>query len=262
MAPGTADRHPRLVELLRAARRILVFTGAGISTGSGIPDYRGPNGVWKSRRPVYFQDFLRSHEARVEYWNQKVEGWPLMRDAVPNDTHRAISRLEAAGRVHLVVTQNIDGLHLRAGNTRDKVVELHGTALEVECVQCHARSGPERHHDAFLADRLPPTCTSCGGFLKTATISFGQNLRSVDLDRAFAAAHHADLVVALGSTLSVQPAASIPLMAVQRGVPYVIINRGRTEHDDIVGVTLRLEGDVSGILPCAVEAVLEEDGPR
>jgi NAD-dependent deacetylase len=230
-----------------------VFTGAGISTGSGIPDYRGPGGVWKTRRPVYYQDFLQSHESRVEYWDQKVAGWPQMRDARPNATHTAIARLEAAGRVLLVATQNIDGLHVRAGTSEDKIVELHGTALKAECVQCRATSDPEPHLSSFADTRQPPVCPDCGGFLKSATISFGQNLRSADLERAFAASHHTDLVMALGSTLSVQPAASIPLMAVQRGVPYIIINLGATEHDDIVGVTLRLEGDVSKILPPAVD---------
>jgi NAD-dependent deacetylase len=253
------DPDSRLVEILRGAQRILVFTGAGISTGSGIPDYRGPKGVWKSKRPVYFQNFLRSHDARVESWEQKLEGWPVMRDARPNATHRAIARLEEAGKVLMVATQNIDGLHERAGTSRERLVELHGTALKIVCVECQTESEPEPHLDAFAASREPPTCPACGGFLKSATISFGQNLNPDDLDRAFAATQHADVVMALGSTLSVHPAASIPLAAAQRGIPYVIINLGPTEHDNLVAVTLRLEGDVSEILPPAVDAVLGEE---
>jgi NAD-dependent deacetylase len=253
------DPDPRLVELLRESRRMLVFTGAGISTGSGIQDYRGPQGVWKTRRPVYYQDFLRSHEARVEYWDQKLESWPTMRDASPNESHRAIARLEAAGRVLMVATQNIDGLHSRAGTSADRLVELHGTALEVECVDCGRRSEPEPHIKRYATTREPPVCAECGGAIKTATISFGQSLRPDDLDRAFAAARTTDLVIALGSTLSVQPAASLPLAAAERGAPYVIINLGPTEHDDIVAVTLRLEGDVSEILPPAVEAALASE---
>jgi NAD-dependent deacetylase len=245
-----------LVGLLDGARRVLVFTGAGISTGSGIGDYRGPSGVWKVRQPVYFNDFMARQEARVEYWDQKLESWPEIRDAQPNATHHAIAKLEAAGRVLMVVTQNIDGLHEKAGTSRDLLVELHGTNLAVECMSCHAMSDPQPHFDAFGESGEAPICGDCGGYLKPATISFGQNLRADDLQRAFGAGQGADLVLALGSTLSVQPAASIPLMAVQRGVPYVIINRGITEHDDIVGVTLRLEGDVSEILPPAVEAML------
>ena len=250
------DADPRLVELLRPARRILVFTGAGISTGSGIPDYRGPSGVWKTKQPVYFQEFLSSHEARVKSWTRYCEGWPTLRDAEPNETHRAIARLERADKVLLVATQNIDGLHTRAGTTDERLVELHGTVLQAECVSCHARSDPEPHLEAFSKSGEPPACELCGGFLKSATISFGQSLRDRDLDRACAAAELADLVMALGSTLSVHPAASIPLMAVQRGLPYLIINRGVTEHDDIAGVTLRLEGDVAEILPPAVEEIL------
>jgi NAD-dependent deacetylase len=246
----------RLVELLRESRRMLVFTGAGISTGSGIKDFRGPQGVWKTRQPVYYQDFLRSHEARVEYWDQKLEAWPTMRDATPNETHQAIARLEAAERVLMVATQNIDGLHSRAGTSAERLVELHGTTLEVECVECGRRSRPEPHLEQFSTSHQPPSCAECGGALKMATISFGQSLRPDDLNRAFAAARTADLVIALGSTLSVQPAAALPLAAAERGVPYVIINRGPTEHDGIVAVTLRLEGDVSGILPPAVDAAL------
>ena len=243
-----------LVSLLRAARRILIFTGAGISTGSGIPDYRGPQGVWKRRQPVYYQDFMTSEAARVEYWDFKLEGWAAFRDARPNATHLAVAALGRAGRVGLVVTQNIDGLHLLAGSARDSVVELHGTDREVECQGCHDRSDPAPHFETFARTRKPPICASCGGLLKPATISFGQQLNEEDLQRAVRGARAADLVIALGSTLSVTPAADVPLIAAQRGVPYVIINRGETAHDDHPAVTLRLDGDVAEIFPPAVEA--------
>jgi NAD-dependent deacetylase len=245
----------KLVELLRESSKMLVFTGAGISTGSGIPDFRGPEGVWKRRQPVYYHDFMRSEAARVEHWDFKLEGWEAFRDARPNATHEAIARLERAGRVQAVVTQNIDGLHARAGTSAERLIELHGTNSLVECQTCGRRSDPGPHFECFGKTRRPPVC-ECGGFLKPATISFGQNLRNEDLERAEAAAKAADLVVALGSTLSVHPAADIPLLAANRGAPYVIINRGPTEHDDLAEVTLRLEGDVGQIFPPAVEAVL------
>ena len=245
---------PRLVSLLEAARRILVFTGAGISTGSGIPDYRGPQGVWKRRQPVYYQDFLASEAARVEYWDFKLEGWAAFRDARPNATHLAVAALERAERVELVVTQNIDSLHLLAGTSRGKLVELHGTDREVECQRCHARSDPAPHFEEFARTRRPPICEACGGLLKPATISFGQQLREEDLERAMRGARAADLAIALGSTLSVTPAAEIPLLAAERGVPYVIINRGETSHDDHPAVTLRLDGDVAELFPPAIEA--------
>jgi NAD-dependent deacetylase len=245
----------RLVELLQAARRILVVSGAGVSTASGIPDFRGPGGVWTRRRPVYYDEFLASEGARVEYWDYKLETWEIYQRAQPNALHHAIVTLERAGKVVSVVTQNVDGLHRRAGTSPALLVELHGTDLLVECQSCHAMSDPAPHFARFKTTRRPPDC-ACGGALKSATISFGQSLRTTDLERATAAALQSDLVLALGSTLSVYPAASIPLLAAERGTPYVIVNRGASEHDGHPSVTLRLEGDVTAIVPPAVEAAI------
>jgi NAD-dependent deacetylase len=247
--------NEKLIAHLRAGKKMLIFTGAGISTGSGIPDFRGPDGVWKRRQPVYYHDFMRSEAARVEHWDYKLEAWAAFRDAQPNASHEAIVRLERAGRVRAVVTQNIDGLHSRAGTSCERLVELHGTNSLVECQTCGRRSAPAPHFEEFRKTRRPPLC-DCGGFLKPATISFGQNLRNEDLERAEAAAKGADLVLALGSTLSVYPAANFPLLAAARGAPYIIINRGPTEHDEMPEVTLRLEGDVAELLPPAVDAAL------
>ena len=252
--------NPRLVDHLRDADHILIFTGAGVSTASGIPDFRGPQGVWTRRQPVYYQEFLDSEEARVEYWDQKQEGWEAFRNAGPNAVHTAAADLERAGKLEMVVTQNIDGLHAKAGTSPERLVELHGTNAEVECQTCGRRSDPGPHHEFFSQHRECPRCP-CGGFLKSATISFGQSLREEDLRRAAAAAQEADLVVALGSTLSVHPAASIPLVAAERDVPYVVINRGPTEHDRHRAVRLRLEGDVTALFPPAVAAALAGQGP-
>ncbi len=245
----------KLAKYLRASKSMMIFTGAGISTGSGIPDFRGPDGVWKRRQPVYYHDFMRSEAARIEHWDYKLEGRAQFRDAKPNATHDAIVRLERAGKVMAVVTQNIDGLHARAGTPADKLVELHGTNSLVECQSCGKKSDPEPYFESFRKTNKPPVC-ECGGYLKPATISFGQNLRSEDLERAERAAKAADLVVALGSTLSVYPAANIPLLAASRGVPYVVINRGATDHDELPEVSLRIEGDVSEAFPAAVEQAL------
>ncbi len=238
-----------LVDLLRDAQSILAFTGAGISTGSGIPDFRGPNGVWTKRQPVYFDEFLASEDKRIEYWDYKAEGHALFAAARPNVTHHALVTLEKQGKLSAIVTQNIDGLHQLAGSSPHLVIEVHGTNRLVECVDCGARTDPEPALAQFAAHRRCPRCP-CGGFLKMATISFGQALRPEVLDRAFTEAGACDLVLALGSTLSVHPAASIPLRAQRRGVPYVVINRGPTDHDEIA--TLRLEGDVAEILPAAL----------
>ena len=235
-----------LVELLRASRRLLVFTGAGISTGSGIPDFRGPQGVWKRRSPVYFQDFMASEAARVEHWDYKLESWEAFRDARPNAAHRAL--VEPAPDA--IVTQNIDGLHQEAGSR--SVVELHGTNRRIECTSCGARSEPAPHFEAFRRERRCPTCAGCGGFLKTATISFGQAMPERELSRAFEAAGRCDAVLSIGSTLEVTPAAHVTLAAAQRGVPYAIVNLGPTAHDGIA--TVRVEGDAVEIVPAAVEA--------
>ena len=245
---------PKLVEILKGANHILVFTGAGISTHSGIPDFRGPQGVWKRRQPIYYQDFMRSEAARIEHWDFKLEAWESFRNARPNAVHKAVVDLEHMDKLHALVTQNIDGLHSMAGSSKEKLVEIHGTNAEVECQGCHRRTDPDPHFESFARTRKPPTC-DCGGFLKPATISFGQNLREQDLRRAAAAAEHADCAVALGSTLSVQPAASVPLATAKRGHPYVVINRGPTDHDHLSAVTLRLEGDVSDLFPPAVASL-------
>jgi NAD-dependent deacetylase len=247
-----------LIQHLRDAEAILIFTGAGISTGSGIADFRGPQGVWTRRQPVYFQDFMASETSRIEHWDTKLESWPSFKAARPNPAHESIAQLERAGKLLLLVTQNIDGLHSAAGTSPDRLVELHGTNLHVECLSCGRRSEPDPHFAWFEANRSCPRCEVCGGFLKPATISFGQSLREDDLRRSFEAAQTADLVVSLGSTLSVTPAANVPLTAAERGIPYIIVNRGRTEHDDLALEILRLEGDVVEIFAPAVAAALEE----
>ena len=245
-----------LADYLRVSKQALIFTGAGISTGSGIPDFRGPGGVWTRRQPVYYHDFMNSEAARIEHWDYKLEGWEAFKNAQPNDVHHAIVRLERAGKIGMVVTQNIDGLHSRAGTTPERLVELHGTNSLVECQSCRWRGDPEPHFEFFRTHRRTPLC-QCGGFLKPATISFGQSLQAEELARAQWGAREADLVVALGSTLSVYPAAAFPLLAAQRGAPYIIVNRGATGHDGEATVTLRLDGEVSEIFPAAVAAALE-----
>jgi NAD-dependent deacetylase len=244
-----------LTDYLRTSKKALIFTGAGISTASGIPDFRGPQGVWTKRQPVYFQEFMTSDAARIEHWDYKLEGRDAFREARPNRVHDAIVQLEDAGKLCAVITQNIDGLHSLAGTSAELLVELHGTNSLVECQTCYERSDPERHFEHFRLTRRPPLC-SCGGFLKPATISFGQSLDPRELGRAERAALEADLVISLGSTLSVYPAASFPLIAAERGIPYIVINRGTTDHDQESLVTLRLEGEVGEIFPPAVGIAL------
>jgi NAD-dependent deacetylase len=243
-----------LADFIRGSAKILVVTGAGISTRSGIPDFRGPKGIWKHRKPVYFDEFLASERKRIEYWEYKAEGHEHFAGAGPNAAHRALVELERRGSIRAVVTQNIDGLHQAAGSAEELVIELHGTNRWVECLApgCRRRAEPGPAVAAFRATGVPPLCP-CGGLLKFATISFGQALDPTVLAEATRAAGEADLVVALGSTLSVHPAASIPLMALERGVPYVIVNLGATDHDQLA--TIKIEADVAEILPAAVAAL-------
>ena len=182
----------RLGELIGSAKRIVAFTGAGISTESGIPDFRSPGGIWTKYQPIYFDDFMSSEAARIEYWDYKLESWAIHQRAQPNAVHHAIVVLERAGKIVAVVTQNVDGLHRRAGTSPSLLVEMHGTDLLVECQACHATSDPAPHFDAFKASRRPPAC-ACGGVLKPATISFGQPLRKDALEQAADAAVKADL---------------------------------------------------------------------
>ncbi len=248
----------QLVGLVAGADRILFFTGAGISTASGIPDYRGPQGVWKTRTPIYYHEFMSSAEHRRAYWQQKMEDAETWGSAPPNEVHRALVRLERAGKVEMVVTQNVDGLHAAAGTSKEKLVEIHGTNRAIECQTCGERSATEPHYASFRETGDTPLC-HCGGYLKVATISFGQNLQAGEMARAFDAADRCDLVVALGSTLAVNPAASIPLYATERGTPYVSINRGATDHDRLRAVTLRIDGDVADLIPAVVDRALERD---
>ncbi|MEE2754806.1 MAG: Sir2 family NAD-dependent protein deacetylase [Candidatus Latescibacterota bacterium] len=246
----------RFVDLISRSERILIFTGAGVSTPSGIPDFRGPRGLWKKRKPVYFQDFRLSEDARVEYWEQKLEIYEAFCNAEPNSVHEACVALEQEGKVVAVVTQNVDGLHTKAGTSRGCLVEIHGTNTEIECITCGNRYEPALYFTAFADTHVPPRC-GCGGLVKTATISFGQNLHEEDMGRAVSAAEEADLVIALGSTLSVYPAASIPLDAAMRGVPYVIVNQGETDHDGRECLTFRFEDEVEKIFPEAVCEALQ-----
>lgn len=248
-----AAQVAELAGAVGAAGRVLVFTGAGMSTASGIPDFRGPGGRWTRRRPVLFQDFVASEAARRAHWQYKAEGHREFSQARPNAAHHALAALDRLGKLDALVTQNVDGLHGDAGHDAERIIELHGTNRAVECLTCGARSAPQPALEEFQATGNCPRCRACGGFLKTATVSFGQPMPQAELQRAFRAAGRADLVLAIGSTLEVRPAAEVPLRAAQRGARYAVINRGPTAHDAFAD--LRLEGDVTVLLPALIGAL-------
>ncbi len=219
----------QIADWLAEARSAVAFTGAGISTESGVPDFRSPGGIWAQSTPVYFDDFVASAESRYEYWRQKSIGHREFIDCPPNAGHQALARWQQQGRLRGVITQNIDGLHQMAGST--EVVELHGTAREIACLDCRARYEAGPLVDRFLAEDTPPACAECSGLLKHATISFGQSLDPQVLETAGQWCEAADLLLAMGSSLVVEPAASLPRLAKAHGARLVIINRDPTDQD-------------------------------
>jgi NAD-dependent deacetylase len=234
---------------IEAARRIVVLTGAGITTESGIPDFRGPQGVWtrdpQAEKMATIQHYVADPEVRRRSWQSRLESpaWT----AEPNAGHRALVDLERRGKLHTLITQNVDGLHQKAGSDPARVVEIHGTIREVVCLSCGERAAMERALARVRAGEADPACRTCGGILKSATISFGQSLVREDLVRAQEAAERCDLLLAVGSTLSVYPIAGVVPVAKEAGARVVIVNRDPTAMDHLADVLLH--GSIGEILP-------------
>ena len=220
-------------ERLKRSSRVVVFTGAGISTESGIPDFRSPGGIWSRYDPakLTFDRFRTDSETRRLYWDIAAESYQLFQSAEPNSAHRAVAAMEKSGRLLRIVTQNVDGLHQKAGNSDDITIEIHGTALKVGCIDCETYADPVAVHTLLAEGEREPVCESCSGFLKPATISFGQAMPERETAEAFAAAAVCDLMLVIGSSLVVYPAAGVPEQAVRSGAPLVIVNREPTPLD-------------------------------
>jgi NAD-dependent deacetylase len=237
-----------------AAERVVVLTGAGISTESGIPDFRGPQGLWtrdpKAEKMSTLQHYVADPEVRKLAWQNRLESpaWT----AEPNAGHRALVGLERRGKLHTLITQNIDGLHRKAGSNPARIVEIHGTMREVVCLTCGERAPMERALARVRAGEADPTCRSCGGILKSATISFGQSLVREDLARAQQAAEVCDLLLAVGTTLAVYPIAGVVPVAKEAGARVVIVNAEPTAMDELADAVLR--GAIGQILPRLVGA--------
>jgi NAD-dependent deacetylase len=260
--PDPSEQLRRAARLVADARRVLVLTGAGISTESGIPDFRGPQGLWtkdpSAERRATIDAYLSDPEVRRQSWRHRLAS-PYA-GAKPNDAHRALVELERAGVLDTLVTQNVDGLHLAAGHRPDKVVEIHGTNREVQCMSCGHRQPMELVIDRVRGGDDDPVCTepapsaSCGGILKAAVISFGQSLVPEDLERSETAALRCDLVLAVGSTLAVYPAAGLVPTARANGAAVVIVNGDPTEMDALADVVVR--GRIGEVLPALVASAL------
>lgn len=246
IAPDAETGRQRLSELIERARVVLPFTGAGISTECGIPDFRSPGGLWAKYRPIPFDEFLAQQEARDESWRRRFAMEEAFAAAQPGRGHRALASLYRAGKAPGVVTQNIDNLHQHSGIGADDVVELHGNTTYATCLACGQRYEIAWVREKFAAaGERAPDC-ACGGFIKTATISFGQSMPAAAMRRAEAMTRRCDLFLAIGSSLVVWPAAGLPLIAKQSGARLAIINRESTEFDQIADLVIH--DDIGGVL--------------
>jgi NAD-dependent deacetylase len=232
------EGHRRLAEILRSSATAVVFTGAGISTESGIPDFRSPGGVWDTMKPIDFDDFLHSAAMRREAWRRRFAMQDMFARAAPNAGHTAVAELVRRGKVPAVITQNIDNLHQASGIPEEKIIELHGNTTYAACLDCRRRYeiGPLR--ESFEKDGGVPDC-ACGGLLKAATISFGQAMPEEAMERAREAASRCDFFLVAGSSLVVYPAAGFPLMAKRAGAKLAILNRTPTDQDDYADLVIR-----------------------
>ena len=238
-------------ELMQQAQRIVVLTGAGISTESGIPDFRSPGSLWEKKPPTSYRDFLDKPEARQHYWQTRRNLSVQVRMAQPNAAHRALAELERMGKVSGILTQNFDGLHQDAGNNPEHIVELHGTSRFAGCTLCGKRSSMNDLQERIDAGEIDPRCDECGGLLKAATILFGQRVPDVELARAKELTVGCDLFLVVGSSLKVIPAATLPRLALNHNVPLIIINLQPTTLDPAADVVIHEKAGVA--LPAIVE---------
>lgn len=244
-----------VAEWLRASRNTVVLTGAGISTESGIPDFRGPQGVWtrdpEAEKRATIQHYMANKDARIASWKNRRNS-PLLA-AEPNAGHLALAVLESKGKLQTLITQNIDSLHLKAGNSLANLIEIHGTVRDFVCMGCGERGAIDRVMARVDGGEEDPPCRTCGGILKSATISFGQNLVAEDLERAQRAAAGCEVFLAVGTSLTVTPVAYLPRYALQTGAKLVIMNAEETPFDHVAGAVLR--GQIGEVLPEIVELV-------
>ena len=235
----------KLEDLIKKSEKLVFFTGAGISTNSGIPDFRGPKGVWKSSTPIYFQDFVSSKEKRIESWQKKFGNELSIDSALPNEGHKKIAEIMQI-KDSFLITQNVDNLHQDSGVKEEKISELHGNATYAKCLECSKRYELEGLREQFLESNEPPLCSICGGILKTATISFGQAMPEREMQISQRKAIESDLFICIGTSLAVFPAADLPLLAKETGATLVIVNNEPTQMDQYADLVINL--DISEVL--------------
>ena len=227
----------KLEELIKNSKKVVFFTGAGISTNSGIPDFRGPKGVWKTSTPIYFQDFISSKEKRIESWQRKFGNELSIDSAMPNEGHKKIAEIMKI-KDSFLVTQNVDNLHQNSGVDETKISELHGNATYAKCLECGRRYELDVLRTEFLKTNEPPMCSACGGIIKTATISFGQAMPEEEMQISQRKAIESDLFICIGTSLAVFPAADLPLLAKETGAMLVILNNEPTQMDQYADLVI------------------------
>ena len=227
----------KLEELIKKSEKLVFFTGAGISTNSGIPDFRGPKGVWKTATPIYFQDFIYSKEKRIEYWRRKYGNELSIDSAQPNEGHKKIAEIMKI-KDSFLITQNVDNLHQDSGVDEAKISELHGNATYAKCLNCEKRYELENLKTEFLKTNEPPICSICGGIVKTATVSFGQAMPEQEMQISQRKAIESDLFICIGTSLAVFPAADLPLLAKETGAVLVILNNEPTQMDQYADLVI------------------------
>ncbi len=260
MTTPSTDLLEKAADLIAAAQKVVIFTGAGVSTESGIPDFRSPGGIWTKYQPIMFDDFMSNEEMRRESWRRGKETYHLFADVQPNLAHHAVVELERMGKLDCVITQNIDNMHQKAGSSPELVIELHGTVMYVLCMQCGKRWPRAEIQQWLEAGVEIPYCDACGGIMKSATISFGQAMPEKETIQAQLRSQMAEVFIVIGSSLVVYPAAHLPMLAKQNGSKLIIINLGDTPFDAYADVLI--QGKAGEVMQRLVKLVKSKMGRK
>jgi NAD-dependent deacetylase len=231
----------KIIKLIKTSKKTVVLTGAGISTESGLPDFRSKDGFWAKNKPIQFQDYLDDEEKQRLSWSRNIELHKILREITPNIGHAFVEKVINFNKENLLITQNIDGLHQRSGIQEDKIIEIHGNAIEAKCLNCEKKAKIIDFHAAIKANNPLPKCINCNGIVKVATISFGQPMNESDMLKASKISSECELMIVMGSSLSVMPAGQIPNLAIQSGAKLVILNREETIYDAMADIVINDE---------------------
>mgnify|MGYP001502940206 FL=1 len=235
------NRFNEIIKLVKTSKSTVILTGAGISTESGLPDFRSDNGFWTKNKPIQFNEFLLSEEKQRLSWERNIELHSLLKNIKPNLGHMFVEKITSLQKNNFLITQNIDGLHQKSGVPKNKIIEIHGSAIEAACLECEAKQNILDFHDAIKFEGPLPKCTVCGGVVKVATISFGQPMNEIDMMHASKIVEESDLMIVMGSSLKVLPAGKLPNLAMQSGSKLIILNREKTRYDQSADIVINDE---------------------